>query len=186
MNSDGTVKYLYDVYLMRTGTAWQLRDSVCLGDPNDVVTTADVGNEVRKNWAVWVPPQQLSVQPANARTLVNLPTYFQSGQPQRMPAKTVHVFNFDVTVTAEGEWKWTFEPGVTKTFDTPGSSYDDSDPKVSYTYDKVGPRAVQLNTSWHGRFSVGAYGPYDIAQPAVQGPGQIDLDVVESGPVLGR
>ncbi|MGW0229008.1 hypothetical protein ACWDWO_11900 [Actinopolymorpha singaporensis] len=178
--------YFYDVYLLRTGAGWKMRGTVCLGEPDDVVTTADVGEEVRKNWAVWVPPQRLSVQPANSRTLVNLPTYFQSGQPQQMPAKTVHVFNFDVTVTAEGEWEWTFESGVTRKFDTPGSSYDDSDPQVSYTYDTAGPRSVELNTSWHGRFRVGAYGPYDIAQPAVQGPGQIDLEVVESGPVLGR
>ena len=183
---DGAVRYYYDIYLRRTGTGWIMRGSVCIGDDSDVVTTADIGEEVRRDWQVWVPKQRPSLQPVNGKTLVDLPTYFDSGQPQRMPAEAVRVFDTEVILTAEGEWEWTFEPGVKRKFDVPGSKYDDPDPQVTYTYETAGPRVVELTTTWWGRFRVGGYGPYDIENPATQGPQRLDLEVVDSGPVLSR
>jgi hypothetical protein len=103
-----------------------------------------------------------------------------------MPAATVPVFNFEVTVTARGEWEWTFEPGFTREFDIPGNTYTDANPQVVHTYETTGARTVTLTTRWWGSFTVGDRGPYDIETPATQGPYDIPLDVVELSPVLAR
>jgi hypothetical protein len=141
---------------------------------------------VQTNWRTLVPEQQPTVQPPDGRAIVHLPTYFHSGQPQVMPAATVPVFNFEVTVTARGEWEWQFEPGSTAEFDVPGSRYDDPDPVVRHTYDTTGQRTVTLRTRWWGSFTVGDRGPYDIETPATQGPVDIDIEVVDARPVLQR
>jgi len=182
----GDLRTLYDVFLRRPGTGWTLRGAFCIADEDDVVTTADVGDEVRRRWQVWVPKQRVSVQPADGRTLVHLPAYFHSGQPARMPPTTVPVFGFEVTVAAQGEWEWTFEPGVTRTFHVPGSRYDDANPVVSHVYETPGTRTVSLTTRWWGRFTVGSFGPYDIDDPATQGPALLEVTAVEAAPVLSR
>lgn len=94
----------------------------------------------------------------------------------------VHVFGFDVMVTAAATWTWTFAPGHTMVTQVPGSRYPDT--TVSYTYAESGTHSVSLRTSWKGRFSVGEYGPYDINDPATQGPVRLVFDVTGLHPVL--
>ena len=185
-NDDGTARWVWDVFLLRPGGTWTLRGSLCLGDADDAITPDDVWEQVRTQWRTLVPAQTPTVQPPDGQAVTLLPTYFHSGQPQQMPAKTVRVFNFEVTVTARGEWEWTFEPGATREFDVPGSRYNDPDPLVAYTYETTGERTVTLNTRWWGSFTVGNRGPYDIETPATQGPFDISLNVVELQPALGR
>lgn len=157
---------------------------VCIGDPEDILTVEDVGEEIKKQWVAYVPEQKPTMQPPNGKALVNLPAIFHSGQPKEMPETSADVFNFTVNVKARGEWAWEFAPGVTRTFDVPGSTYPDDE--VSHTYAQSGPQNVVLNTRWWGSFTVGNEGPWDIETPATQGPYELPLEVVESSPVLGR
>lgn len=166
------------VYLWRGGEIVS-QDTVCIGDESDIVTTEDVAEQVDRVWEAAVPPQRPTMQPPGGRTAVQLATYFHSGQPERMPATDVDVFNFTVSVSARGEWEWTFEPGVTKTVHTPGSAYGDPRPEFMHTYESVGARTVVLNTTWWGQFTVADNGPYDIDTPATQGPYELPIDVVE-------
>lgn len=184
-NPDGSTRFVNDVFLMRPGTTWQLRGSLCLGDNEDPLTPDDIWQQVTTQWRALVPRQTPTVQPPDGRAIVQLPTYFHSGQPAQMPATTLPVFNFQVTVTARGQWTWTFEPGTTKHFDIPGSHYDDPNPVVNHTYHTTGPRTVTLTTQWWGTLTIANRGPYDIATPAIQGPYDIPLDVIELQPVLG-
>lgn len=182
-----STKQLWTVWLTTPETPRREAGTICLGDQDDLVTTADVGEQVQDAWLEYVPAQRPSVQPPDGRTLVNLPTYFHSGQPAQMPATTIPVLDFHIQLTARAQWEWTFEPGVTKTFDTPGSHWDDPEPReVQYTYDETGDHLVTLNTTWWGSFRVGDYGPYDIETPATQGPYQLDLEVTEAKSVLTR
>lgn len=175
---------LHTVYLTRPGEGEESVGALCLRPGADPVTKDDVWREVRSQWTVWVPEQRISMQPPEGETIVNLPTYFHSGQPQQMPPETVPVFDFEVTLTARGEWEWRFEPGVTRTFDVPGSYYDDPNPEVRYTYQSTGDRDVVLETRWWGSFSVSDHGPYDIEEPATQTSDPIALDVRQAGSVL--
>lgn len=175
---------LHDSYLKRPGRAEELVGTLCLGANEDPLTEEDVWREVRTEWTVLVPEQNVSTQPPDATTIVNLPTYFHSGQPKQMSPETVPVFDFEVTVTARGEWEWTFEPGVTRTFHVPGSRYSDPNPEVQHTYRTVGDREVVLETRWWGSFYVGERGPYDIENPATQTSDPLPVDVVESASVL--
>jgi hypothetical protein len=177
--------WLFTVWLQRGGIGWTSMGDVCLGSADEIVTTEEVGGQVRDQWAAYVPEQQPQTQPPGGRTVVNLPTYFDSGQPAKMPQNTVPILDFEIQLTARGEWTWRFELGATKTFDVPGSHHDDPPPRaVQHTYTTTGDRTVTLTTNWWGSFSVGGYGPYDIGTPATQGPYEIPLTVVEAGSVI--
>lgn len=95
---------LYDVFLRRGENPWQRQGNICVGDETDILTTEDVGAQLNQQWAAMVPEQDPSMQPPGGRTLVNLPTYFHSGQPEQMPPTDVQVFNFEVQVAAHGTW----------------------------------------------------------------------------------
>lgn len=184
---DEEVEIYWDVYLRRPGDADFSRVArVCMGEDDEMVTTEDVGREVRTVWTAYVPKQRPTMQPPNGKTLVHLPTYFDSGQPERMGERQVPVLDFTITLTAEGEWTWTFEPGVSRTFDNPGSTYKEANPDVQYTYTTPGDRNVILQTKWWGTFYVGSHGPYTIDDPATQTSDPLHVDVVESRAVLGR
>ena len=182
-NQDGTTRWIYDVWLLRN-TNRTLQGALCLTNENDALTPDDIWNAVNTQWRALVPDQAPTIQPPNGRALTRLPTYFHSGQPHHMPARTVPVFNFTITLTARGQWEWTFEPGNTKQFDIPGSHYNDPNPTVAHTYHTTGPRTVTLTTRWWGSFTVGNRGPYNIANPATQGPYNIPLNVIELQPRL--
>lgn len=115
-NDDGTTSPLQAVSVRTPDTDWRVAGYLCLEDEDDVVTTADIGEQVRQDWEALVPELRPTVQPPNGRTIVNLPTFFHSGQPERMPSTTVPVFDFQIDLTARGEWTWRFEPGVARTF----------------------------------------------------------------------
>lgn len=153
----------------------------CLRRGDRFLTVDDVGNAVKQNWVAYVPKQHPTMQPPDG-ALVQLPAIFDSGQPKKMPLTKVHVFRFDVMVTATPTWTWTFAPGHTLVTDVPGSHYPDT--TVSFTFGQPGAHTVTLSTSWKGRFSVGNYGPYDIKDPATQGPTTLAVEVDALRPVL--
>ncbi|REF36845.1 hypothetical protein DFJ64_2279 [Thermasporomyces composti] len=174
----------HSVQFRRRGGEWRILAYICIGSPDDVLTVEDVGEEIKRQWVAYVPKQQPRTQPPDGRALVNLPVIVHSGQPETMGPVDVNVFNFTVTVTARGEWTWSFAPGVRRTFDIPGSTYPDT--RVSHTYSTTGERTITLTTAWWGRFSVGDEGPWDITTPATQGPTAIPIEVVEASPVIAK
>jgi len=149
-----------------------------------VLTVEDVGEEIKRQWVAYVPKQRPRTQPPDGRALVNLPVIVHSGQPETMGPVDINVFNFTVTVTARGEWTWSFAPEVRRTFDIPGSTYPDT--RVSHTYTAAGEQTITLTTAWWGSFSVGDQGPWDIPTPATQGPTTIPIEVVEASPVIAK
>ncbi|GAA5022179.1 hypothetical protein GCM10023317_66160 [Actinopolymorpha pittospori] len=178
--SDG---HLFDAFTRESSGPWVPAGSICLGpNESEPLTVDDVGREIQRQWIAYVPEQRPSMQPPDGRALVNLPTIFDSGQPAEMPSTAVPVFNFTVAVTARGEWTWTFAPGVTESFDIPGSTYPDDE--VSHTYTEVDHQTVILNTRWWGSFTVGEEGPWDIPTPATQGPYELPVEVVEATSAL--
>lgn len=170
----------YTITLTRAGLV-VYTTTVCLRRGDKMLTVDDVGEAAKQNWVAYVPEQHVSMQPPDG-AIVELPTIFDSGQPRQMPMTKVHVFGFDVMVTAAATWTWTFAPGHTMVTQVPGSRYPDT--TVSYTYAESGTHSVSLRTSWKGRFSVGEYGPYDINDPATQGPVRLVFDVTGLHPVL--
>ena len=69
-----------------------------------------------------------------------------------------------------------------QTFDVPGSSYPDT--TVGYEYAATGRYSPSVRAEWYGSFTVGSYGPYQIPNPATQGPVSMDIEVVEKRSVL--
>lgn len=178
------MRTVYDVMFRQGDSEWERISSFCMEDESDAHDAADVGEEVRENWIAYVPELNPSAQPVKGKTLVGLDTIFHSGQPREMPEKTVPVYNFEIRLTATGRWFWTFEPGVSDVFDIPGSYHPDT--AVSHVYLETGDYQPSVRTEWYGTFWVGDDGPFDIPEPATQGPEELPMRVVESSPVLTR
>jgi hypothetical protein len=113
----------------------------------------------------------VAAQP-RGRTLINFDTIFYAdysstaGPGRATLDKTVNVLGFPVRIVATPSWTWTFEPGSSQTFTTPGDPY----PKktITYRYERPGARTVSVQASWKGQFYVDGDGPYDIADPVTQ------------------
>ena len=155
----------YRVYFRPSATAqWQLVDSVCLGPGERPASVADVGELVRERVVNLLPSADPSFQPADGG-IVNLPTIFAAGEPDQIEVGPFDVLGFSVTVTASAEWEWTFDDGVTRTFDVPGGVYPDD--SVSYEYRSIGDRQVSVTTSWTAEFSVDGQGPFAVPGPPI-------------------
>jgi len=155
----------YRVYFRPSGTApWRLVDSVCLGPGERPASVADVGELVRERVVNLLPSADPSFQPADGG-IVNLPTIFSAGEPERVEIEPFDVLGFSVTVTATAQWEWTFDHGVTRTFDVPGGVYPDD--SVSHEYASTGDRAVSVTTSWTATFTVDGQGPFAVPGPAI-------------------
>lgn len=178
------MRTMYDVMFRQGDSPWERVDSFCMDNADDAHDAEDVGEQVREQWVSYVPDLKPSAQPADNKTLVGLDTIFHSGQPAKMPEKTIPVYNFEIRLTATGEWFWTFEPGVSDSFQIPGSRHPDT--TVAHVYQRIGDYEPSVRTEWHGTFWVGNEGPFEIPTPATQGPEEIAMQVVESSPVLTR
>ena len=155
----------YRVYFRPSATApWQLVDSVCLGPGEPPASVADVGELVRERVVNLLPIADPSFQPADGG-IVNLPTIFSAGEPDQAEIEPFDVLGFSVTVTATARWEWTFDEGVTRTFDVPGGAYPDD--SVSYEYASTGDRSVSVTTSWTAEFTVDGQGPFAVPGPAI-------------------
>jgi hypothetical protein len=161
----GADEVYYRVYFRPSATApWQLVDSVCLGPGERPASVADVGELVRERVVNLLPSADPSFQPADGG-IVNLPTIFAAGEPDRVEVEPFDVLGFSVTVTATAEWQWTFDEGVMRTFDVPGGAYPDD--SVSYEYATTGDRSVSVTTSWTAEFTVDGQGPFAVPGPPI-------------------
>ena len=161
----GEDEVFYRVYFRPSATApWQLVDSVCLGPGERPASVADVRELVRERVVNLLPSADPTFQPADGG-IVNLPTIFSAGEPEQVEIEPFDVLGFSVTVTATAAWEWTFEDGVTRTFDVPGGVYPDD--SVSYEYASTGDRSVSVTTSWTAEFTVDGQGPFAVPGPAI-------------------
>jgi hypothetical protein len=152
----------FRVYVRHGDGPWILVDTVCLGPTDRPPTVNDVGEVVRERVVNYLPDARPSFQP-RAGGIVNLPTIFAAGEEPRLVTDPFDVLGFTVVVTATARWEWTFEPGVTETFTSPGGGYPDR--SVSYTYAGPGPRQVSVTTSWRAQFTVNGEGPFAVPGP---------------------
>ncbi len=149
----------YRVYMRHAGEPWTLIDTVCLGPGQKPASVADVGEIVRERVVNYLPDASPSFQPAQG-ALVNLPTIFAAGEPASITTDPFDVLGFTIVVTAKAHWDWTFEDGVTESFDQPGGGYPND--AVTYTYRDVGGRQVSVTTSWDATFTVDGDGPFQV------------------------
>ena len=149
----------YRVYMRHVGEPWALIDTVCLGPGQKPASVADVGELVRERVVNYLPDASPSFQPAQG-ALVNLPTIFAAGEPASITTDPFDVLGFTIVVTANAHWDWTFEDGVTESFDQPGGGYPND--AVTYIYRDVGGRQVSVTTSWDATFTVDGDGPFQV------------------------
>lgn len=149
---------------------------ICLGG-GSLQTVVSLGQAVRDRLIERLPRQGPSYQPPNG-ALVNLPTIFAVGQPPGIGPESLSLLGFDIVLTADAGWTWTFEPGVSQAFDVPGGRYPNQD--VTYTYEQPGPRSVSVTTTWTGEFTADGLGPFPVAGPPVTQTADLALDVREA------
>lgn len=161
-------------------TDWVLIGTVCRGpsDPGDV---PDISQLVREEALKLFPTAAPSYQPVSG-AIVNLPTLFASGQPKRYTSNSFDLSGFTIVVSATPRWEWTFEPGITKSFDQPGGAYPDD--SVAHTYRDTGDYAVHLTTSWTAEYTVNGEGPFPVPGPPITQDADLEVTVREARSVL--
>lgn len=124
-----------------------------------------------------LPPATLHVQPANGRTLVNVPTnLYAAGGPRTFD---VTLLGVPVRVRATPvAWTWSYGDGTQRTLDTPGAPYPDL--STAYTFTQPGDVTVRLTTTWTGTYSVAGGPSLPVDGTATVTSPQADLTVVET------
>ena len=150
---------------------YQLIDTVCMGPGDRILSPLDLIPQLRQYFERAVPDFAVRFQPPG-RTLVNLDTIFyadygSAARGGQVPFdRTVDVLGFPVRIVASPAWTWIFEPGVARTYETPGAPYPHQ--QITHRYTTTGAHAVSVEASWHGQFYVAGDGPYPIEQPVTQ------------------
>lgn len=129
---------------------WQPTGTTCIGS-----TAAPVLNVGAAALAflrhMALPSPRPSVQPVDG-TVVNKAAIFSAGESGSRTA-TMSLGGLAVTVRAiPTSWTWTFEPGVSLSFDKPGGPYPNED--VTHIYRQPGTYDVTVAANWTGTFTV--------------------------------
>lgn len=117
-----------------------------------------------------IPAAVVRVQPANRRTLINIPTnFYAEAGPAILPTT---VLGQPIRVRATPlRYRWIYGDGTVRTIADPGGPYPDL--SAAYTYRLPGQRTLGLRTTYTGEYSVagGAWLPIDgvasVASPDV-------------------
>jgi hypothetical protein len=128
-------------------------------------------------------PSELTIQPPNGKTLVNLQTNFYTTNSRAMSIP-VQLQGSSVVVTARPiSYRWNFGDGTSTTTTSPGSPYPDLD--VAHVYEQVDEVAVSVDTQYgDASFTVNGGPPESIPSTLwVPGAAQ-DLEIVEALPQL--
>jgi hypothetical protein len=177
---------LYIVYL--DGVAYA---ETCLSAPQAVqlgmITPDLVLHEMKK--LTW-PSAELTIQPPDHRTLVNLPTIF-STDLDHTQSQTITLLDQSVTIRATPT-SWTWHPGdgsASWTTDWPGAAYTsgaDVDDLNTVTYADAGVTVhPSVDVVYTGRFHVdGLRGWTDIPQTLTLAGTPVDLEVAQAAGVL--
>ena len=170
------------VVLMRRppSVTWTVVGSVCVsGAP---LTVDDLAEQLTDVVIERVPALDPSFQPAGG-TLVNLPTLFASGQPERIDTRSFDLVGFAIVLDARATWHWQFGDGTDLVTDQSGGAWPDR--SVSHTYARPGSVDVRVTSQWQGWFTVDGLGPFPVAGvPVEQTSGPIPVTVFEARAVL--
>ncbi|GAB3237702.1 hypothetical protein GCM10027456_00740 [Kineosporia babensis] len=151
---------------------------LCLGgtDPDDPPPVIPVltGDDFRR---LPLPASPIVVQPANGRTLVNVPTNLYADADTVTLPTTVLGQPVRVRATPQ-EFRWTYGDGNGLSTEDAGAPYPEL--RTAYTYRKAGEQEVGLTTVYSGEYSVngGPWLPVD-GTATVASPGST-LEVVSA------
>jgi hypothetical protein len=183
--SDGQDGQVYNVFEDGALLGWQ----ACLTDQEAKrlggLTPAVVEHAFQRlSW----PASPIVVQPPKGRTLVNFDTNFYTTNTHPT-TQTVTLIGQQVTIEATPtEYTWHFgsdssdsSDGDLTTTDS-GAAYPDL--RVTYRYTRVGDVQPSVDTTYSGRYRVGA-GAWQTIPSTLTVPGQaVDLQVVSATPHL--
>lgn len=147
-----TGQVLYRVYFRQQPAGpWAVVGTQCVGRGRQPTLTANVAGLAADFFRhMPLPAPGPSFQPADG-AVVNQATIFSAGSPNGQQA-TFDLGGVAVTVSATpAYWEWTFEPGVTMRFTSPGGPYPNKD--VTYTYRSPGERTVTVTTVWTATYT---------------------------------
>lgn len=169
---------LYHVYLRQSpADPWEATGTECLGPGQAPAPPADPAAAALDFFQhMPLPVPGPSFQPANG-AIVNEATIFSAGDGAVQQA-TFDLGGVSVTVSARpAYWEWTFEPGVTKRFTSPGGQYPNKD--VTYTYHSPGDRTVTVTAVWTATFT-GPAGTAAVAGTVSRTSPQMQVSVHEA------
>ncbi len=125
-------------------------------DPVLVVTPAMVLTAFQR--LTW-PASGLRIQPPDGRTAVNLDTYFRTDDTAPV-TQAVTLLGQRVTIEATpARFTWHYGDGEVVTTSSPGGPYPRSRGDVVHRYRREGDVRTSLDTTYAGRYRVGA-GPW--------------------------
>ncbi len=129
------------------------RDGADLEAAEPVVTVADFRR-------LPIPAADIKVQPADGRTLINIPTNLYAGASKVVLPTTVLGQAVRVRATPV-RFHWVYGDGSARTTDDPGAPYPEL--RTAHVYRDPGSRTLQLSTTYSGEYSVsgGAWLPID-------------------------
>lgn len=173
-----TGQVLYRVYFRQSpNDPWAGEGTQCLGrgqQPAPAVDVAGAAADYFRHMPLPVPGP--SFQPADG-AIVNTATIFSAGSPGGQDA-TFNLGGMTVTVSATpAYWEWTFEPGVTQRFTSPGGGYPNKD--VTYTYHSPGTRTVTVTAVWTATYT-GPTGTADVTGTVSRTSPPIEVPVHEA------
>ena len=140
----------FNVYFRQPPDPWRLTGSECL--PVSTTTARATAAQLIQDFFFHMPlPAPTPTYEPKTGALVNLPAIFDAGAQQL--TQSFRLGPLTVTVTARAtRWTWTFDPGVTQTFDKPGGAYPNKD--VTHTYTSAGARHVEVTAVWTATYTV--------------------------------
>lgn len=94
-------------------------------------------------------PPPLTIQPARAEHLVNMPTIVYTTPTAQLLTTDLLGYPIEVEATPTS-YTWDFGDGTVLTTTTPGHPYPDHD--VAHPYIQPGTYAITLTTTWTGRY----------------------------------
>lgn len=143
---------------------------------------ADIAAEVLRAFQqVALPPAELTIQPPDGTTLVNLDTNFYTAADPFTTTVTL----LDQTITLHihpTAFTWTFGDGTTSTTTTPGAPYPDL--QVTHAYTQPGTVTTQLTTTWSADYQIGTGPTHTVDGTVTMTSDPVPLRIREATPVL--
>ncbi|MDT9593679.1 PKD domain-containing protein [Nocardioides zeae] len=128
-----------------------------------------------------LPEATLTIQPPDARTLVNLDTNFYTVAEPFTTSVTLLGSQVDLDISP-ASYTWSFGDGTVRSTTTPGAAYPDL--LVTHAYESTGTVATSVTVTWGARYRVDG-GPWaDVAGTVDMTSPSVDLEVIEATPVL--
>ena len=146
-----------------------------------VLTPVALVAGVRDRFVKLLPGLVVTFQP-KARSLVNLPTLFDTHQPTSLGRPRFVLGGHVITVAGVPQWGFDFGDTTGGVFDVPGGQYPNQD--IAHPYAQQGTFVVTVRTTWVGTFTVDGLGPFAITGPNIVQTQTVTVPVKEARAVL--